>query len=161
MTRLILFFAFSLLLIPFCKTGAQSSSISISYLKTERSKDSHSISELFSLEGKALSYSVKQTGRGGPYPNNNNKTCVLTDENFKQLWTVIAEKRLNENDSLINNSSLQPPYSSESIDITVMKNGKVTSISVKGESSWLSGKPIYKNSEYLIAVVRNMLAKCK
>ena len=161
MTRLTLFLAFSLLVTPFCKTGAQTSSISISYFKSERSKDSHTSSELFSIEGKNLSSSVKFTGRGDPYPNNNNKTCILSDEDVSKIWATVSEKQLNKEDSLINNSPLEPPYSSESIEITVMKNSKVTSIRIKGESSWLSCKLLYKNSGYLIAVVKNLLAKCR
>ncbi|MBI5857251.1 MAG: hypothetical protein HZB42_06340 [Sphingobacteriales bacterium] len=161
MTRFILLLSIGLLFIPFGKTVAQTSSISLSYFKAERSKDSYSIGELFSLEGKNLSYAIKKTGRakGGPYPNNNDKTCLLSDEEVSQIWKIITDKQLNKQDSLVNNSPLNEPYTSESIDITVMKNGKVTSISIKAESSWLSDKPLYKNAGFLIAAVRDILAR--
>jgi hypothetical protein len=163
MTRFNLLFSVGLLLIPFCKTRAQTSSISISYFKTERSKDSYSISELFSLENNNLTYAVKKTGRakGGSYPSNNHKTCLLSDRDASEIWKIITDKQLDKQDSLVNNSPLEAPYTLESIEFTVMKNSKAISISLKGESSWLLGKPLYKNAESLIAAVRNILTRCK
>lgn len=163
MTRLIVLFSFFLILSSSRKTEAQAPALTVSFFKVESSKDTRSSSETFILEGNTLQYSTKKLGGGGPYPSNNNKTktCIISDKDLNQIWSIITEKHLDKTDSLQSRLELDPPFIMETIDITSFKNNQLVFVSIMGESQWLSDKPLYKNAFYLIAALREILAKCR
>jgi hypothetical protein len=46
------------------------------------------------------------------------------------------------------------------VTITVTSGNKTTKVKVKGSPSALGGKPLYKNSLYLLNLIRKMLDDC-
>ena len=161
MKRTIIIIPLFLLLLSAKKTEAQTLSLSVSYTSSEKSRDSHSTKETFSLAGKNLSYAITYSGRKGPGQIDEEKKCVLTDEQINKISTTLRERKLNVEDSLIvNSSNSEPPYTSETITITVTKGSKATKIKVKGTYTQLTNKTLYTNSLYLIAVISKMLKAC-
>ena len=123
--------------------------------------DSNSTNEMFSIIGKKLSYSVTYSGRNGPDQKDEEKKCVLTDEQVNKILTTLQDKKLNADDSLIYNlPATEAPYTSETITILVTKGKKITKVRVKGIYTQIANKTLYTNSLYLINVIRNMLKKC-
>ena len=158
-----LFFIFSFFLLMLCVTraGAQTVSLSVAYNNSEKGRDSHSTNEMFSIIGKKLSYSVTYSGRNGPDQKDEEKKCVLTDEQVNKISTTLQDKKLNADDSLIYNlPATEAPYTSETITILVTKGKKTTKVRVKGIYTQIANKTLYTNSLYLINVIRNMLKKC-
>ena len=161
MKRTIIIIPLFLLLLSAKKTEVQTFSLSVSYASSEKSRDSHSTKETFSLDGKNLSYAVTYSGRKGPNQIDEKKNCVLTDEQINKILTTLKEKKLNVEDSLIvNPSNIEPPYTSEAITISVTKGSKTTKIRVKGTYVQLANKTLYTNSLYFINVISKMLKTC-
>ncbi len=149
---------FGALMLQYSVATAQTFSLSISYYTAEKSKDSHSTTESISINGTAVVYSVKYTGRRGPDQTDETKSCVFTSEQITKIQKTITSKNLNVTDSLIINSTAM---SSVAISISMTKDGKATKIKVKGSSQGLIGKLLYKNSLYLISMVEKMLERCR
>ena len=161
MKKLVLLLSFFLMLLSAQKTAAQIFSLLVSHTSSERSKDSHSTTETFNLTGKNLSYTVTYSGRKGPNQKDEEKKCVLTDEQVNKISATLQEKKLNVTDSLINNlTGMEAPYTAETITITVTKGNKITKIRVKGTSAQVSNKTVYSNSLYLINMISRMLKTC-
>jgi hypothetical protein len=154
---LIIFFAFN-------KFGySQQPSMTIYYYYSEKSRDSHSSTENISINGSAVSYSVKYSGRKGPNDKDEAKTCTLTNEQLEKINKTIKEKHLDVTDSvIINNDSHNSGYEvNATVIITLVRSGKTTRTKVKGKPSDLAGKPLYKNSLYLLETIKSMLKFCK
>ena len=135
--------------------------LSIYYPYVEKSKDSHSTTENISLSGTKVVYSVKYTGRNGPDQKDEMKECTLSNEQVSNIRKAISDKQMSITDSLIDNSSANNSYKVTTAITTIVINGnKTTKVKVKGSPSVLNGKPLYKNSLYLINLIRKMLDNC-
>lgn len=136
--------------------------LAIYYSYSEKSKDSHSTTENISLSGTTVVYSVKYTGRKGPDQKDERKECTLTNEQVSNIRKAISDKQLNLTDSLVDNSLSDNSYKvTTAITITVTSGNKTTKTKVKGSPSALGSKPIYKNSLYLLNLIRKMLDDCQ
>jgi len=152
---IVLFFTFSK------ASHSQQPFLSIYSSYSEKSKDSHSTTENISLSGTTVVYSVKYTGRRGPDQKDERKECTLSNEQVSNIRKAIRDKQLNITDSLIDNSSSNNSYKvSTAITTTVTNGNKTTKVKVKGSPSALNGKPLYKNSLYLLNLIRKMLDNC-
>jgi hypothetical protein len=137
--------------------------LTIYYYYGEKSKDSHSSTENISINGNAVSYSVKYSGRRGPNQKNEEKTCTLTHEQLEKINKMIKEKHLDVTDSIIiNNESHNSGYQiSTNVIITLERSGTSSRAKCKGNPSDLADKPLYKNSLYLLRTIKEMLKLCQ
>ncbi|MBC7873864.1 MAG: hypothetical protein H7Y01_07710 [Ferruginibacter sp.] len=154
----ILLLILSAILLQGSVSRAQAFLVDISYSTSEKSKDSHSTYESFSIKGSTVVYLLKYTGRKGPGQTNVTRSCVFTDEQVRKIQQTITDKNLNVTDSLIIESS---EMSSVAISIGITRGTKATKIRVKGSPGDLAGKLLYKNSLYLISTVQKMLKDCR
>ncbi len=139
-------------------SSAQIFSLSISYNSAEKSKDSHSYTESFSIIERSVSYSVKYTGRRSGKIDDEAKACTFTSEQISKLQQTMTDKGLDLTDSLINIST---GMNSVAISISMTKDGKQTKIKVRGDPAEVSDKLLFKNSMYLILSIKKMLADCR
>ena len=161
MKKLFFLTSFFLLLLTAKKSTAQLFSLSVNYTSSEKSRDSHSTIETFSLVGQNLSYTVKYSGRKGPDQKDEEKKCVLTVEQVNKILTTLQERKLNVPDSLIGSSfNHEAPYTFETISIAATKGNKISKIRISGTYPQLANKTLYTNSLYLIAVISKMLKTC-
>jgi hypothetical protein len=154
---LIIFFAFNKI------SYSQQPFLTIYYYYGEKSRDSHSSTENISINGSAVSYSVKYSGRRGPNQKDEEKTCTLTNEQLEKINKTIKEKHLDVTDSvIINNGSHNSGYQvSATVIITLIRSGKTTRTKAKGNPSDLADKPLYKNSLYLFRIIKDMVELCQ
>ena len=154
---LIVFFTFNRI------SYSQQPFLTIYYYYGEKSKDSHSSTENISINGSSVSYSVKYSGRKGPDQNDEEKTCTLTNEQLEKINKTIKEKHLDLTDSvIINNGSHNSGYQvSTTVIITLARAGTTTKTKCKGRPADLAGKPLYKNSLYLLETIKSMLKLCR
>ena len=157
---------FFLFLIAFFLTStlaaAQASSLAISYSTSEKSKDSHSTKETYSLVGNTMAYAVKHTGRRGPAQKDMEKTCVFTNSQAESIYQKISEKHLDVTDSLIFNwPGNISPSSSVAITLTLTKGNKISKIKIKGSPDSLKDKTLYKNTVSLIYFIKPMVEDCR
>jgi hypothetical protein len=148
-----------ILFIAFSKNSySQQASLVISYSNSEKSRDSHSTVENFSLNGENLVYSVKYTGRRGPDQKDESKIQRLSAEQVTTINNIISKYNLNVSDSLINNTEKSPGYTViTAIVISVTIGGKTTKVKVKGDPAMLEDRPLYSNAAYLVGTIRQMI----
>ena len=118
-----------------CKSStAQQPFLTIYYYYGEKSKDSHSTTENVSINGNAVTYSVKYSGRRGSTQVDEVKTCTLTPEQIAKINKTINDKQLAVSDSVIINNEAH--NSGFGINITVLltliRSGKTTRVKTKG-----------------------------
>ncbi len=154
---LIVFFAFNKI------SYSQQPFLTIYYYYAEKSKDSHSSTENFSINGSSVLYSVKYSGRRGPDQKDEVKTCTLSNEQLEKINKTIKDKHLNVTDSvIINNGDHNSGYQvNATIIITLIRSGKTTRTKAKGKPSDLAEKPLYKNSLYLFRIIKDMVKLCR
>ncbi len=156
---------YSFFLVLFFAAGKTSYSqqpfLTIYYVESEKSKDSHSTIENISLSGTTLFYTVKYSGRRGPDQKDETKNCLLSNEQISSIRKAIFDKKLNISDSLIVNPLPDESYfASTSIAITFTDGKQIRKTKVKGSPSTLTGKPLYKSSLYLLNMINEMLKNC-
>jgi hypothetical protein len=139
-------------------SSAQIFSLSISYNSAEKSKDSHSYTETFSIIERSISYSVKYSGPKSPRIDDEAKACTFTSEQISKIQQTMIDKNLNVMDSLINIST---GMNSVAISISMTKDGNQSKIKLRGDPVEISDKTLYKNSMYLILSIKKMLADCR
>ncbi len=140
---------------------AQDFSVTVSYLRGEKSKDSHSSSEKISITGSSVAYSVKYSGRRGKNDVNMDKVCEFTEQNIKNIKETIIKKELNVNDSLFDETS---KYKSlefyTNISIAIQMDGQEYKIRINGDTQQLAHEQLYKNSVYFIMLLKKMVIDC-
>lgn len=156
-------YIFLLLFLAACNTSySQQPFLTIYYADSEKGKDSHSTIENISVTGTSVTYSVKYTGRRGTDQKDEIKKCTLSSGQISKIKNTISEKKLNVTDSLIDNSLAENSYQvTTSITITVTSGNKTTKTKVRGTPSVITGKSLYKNSSYLLNMVKEMLESCR
>lgn len=155
------FILWVLLLTP-CKIClAQQPFLTIYSSMSEKSKDSHSTIENISLTGNTAVYTVKYTGRKGPDQKDEKKECVFSNEQANNIRKVINERKLNITDSLISDAVVYESYRTATTIIISFTNGnKTTKTKVKGDPVALADKLLYKNSVYLLYLVKRIVKDC-
>ena len=143
------------------KSYSQKPFLTIYHADSEKSKDSHSTIENISLTGTTVVYTVKYSGRRGPDQKDETKNCLLSNEQIANIRKAINDKKLNSTDSLIVKALPDESYLiSTAITITFTDGKKISKTKVKGNPYALTGKPLYKNSLYLLNMIQEMLKNC-
>lgn len=137
--------------------------LTVYYYYSEKGRDSHSSTENISINGSAVSYSVKYSGRRGPNEKDEVKTCTLTSDQLEKINKTIKDKHLDVTDSIIiNNEAHNSGYQvNTTVIITLIRSGKTTRTKTRGNPSDLAGKPLYKNSLYLLQTIEDMVEICR
>lgn len=154
-----------ILLVLFLGSGkiglAQQPFLTIYSSLSEKSKDSHSTVENISLTGNTAVYTVKYTGRKGPDQRDEKKECVFSNEQANNIRKAINDRKLNITDSLVSNALAYESYrTATTIIISFTNRNKTTKTKVKGDPVEFADKPLYKNSVYLLYLVKQILKDC-
>jgi hypothetical protein len=156
---------FILFLISFFITDRASSqdfSLAIDYLYGEKSKDSHSIEESYAISNTSVAYSVKYTGHKGKNQEDMEKTCVFTEQDLANVKKTIETKGLNVTDSLLSKLVKMKSYEIFTrINISINMDGHEYKITINGDTAEFKDETLYKNTEFFIAMLRNMVEGCK
>lgn len=159
---IIIFTFFALVFLNANCSNAQDMTIAVSYLKGEKSKDSHSTSEKISISGTSVSYSVKYSGRKGKNDIDMDKTCEFTEQDLKNIRKTIETKSLNVTDSLFQENSKYKSFEVyTNISIAISMDGQDYKIRINGDTSEFKDSQLYKNSMYFITMLSNMAEDCK
>ena len=143
-------------------SAAQDLNITISYLYGEKSKDSHSSEESFSISNTSVAYSVKYSGRKGKNQQDMEKTCTFTEQDLKNIIKTIEAKGLNVNDSLYQQTSKTKSFEVFTrINIAINMDGQEYKINISGDTIEFDDAALYKNSVFFITMLRKMVEDCK
>lgn len=140
----------------------QDFSVAVSYLRGEKSKDSHSSDESIAIDGKSLAYSLKYSGHKGKGEEDVSKVCEFTDQDIKNIKKTIIEKNLNVNDSLFDKQ-----YKTKSIEfytnisIAIKMDGQEYKVRINGDTEAIGEENLYQNAVFFINVLKKMSMDCK
>ncbi len=141
---------------------AQDLNIAISYLYGEKSKDSHSSEESFAISNTSVAYSIKYSGRKSKDQQDMEKTCTFTQQDLENIRKTIEAKKLNVNDSLLQESSKTQSYEVYTrINIALNMDGQEYKININGDTKEFDDAALYKNSVFFIIMLRKMVEDCK
>ncbi len=140
---------------------SQDFSIAVSYLAGEKSKDSHSSSESFAIDGRSVAYSVKYSGRKGKNDIDMDKVCEFTEQNIENIKKTIISKELNVVDSLFQETSKTKSFEQyTNINIAIRMDGQDYKIRINGDILEFEDSKLYKNSLFFITLLRKMVKDC-
>ena len=140
---LVLFFIYSKI------SYSQQPSLTVYYSYSEKSRDSHSTVETFSLNGDKLSYAFKYTGSKGPNQKDESRISRLSNDQVNTINSIINKYHLNVSDSVVDNSnSSAVPVLTTTIMITTNNGDKTSKIKVKGDIARLEDNSLYSNSAF-------------
>jgi hypothetical protein len=140
----------------------QELTMTVYYLKGEKSKDSHSSEEQFAIAQTTVAYSIKYSGRRGKNQNDSEKFCTFTEQDVKNIVQTVTDKGLNVTDSAYVETSKTKSFEVyTNINIAMMIDGKDYSIKINGDTEQLSDSKLYKNSIFLITLLRKMVKDCE
>lgn len=143
-------------------SSAQDLNIAISYLYGEKSKDSHSTEESYSISNTSVAYSVKYSGRKGKNQVDMDKTCTFTEQDIINIRKTIETKGLNVNDSLYQQTSKTKSFEVYTrINIAINMDGQDYKININGDTIEFDDAALYKNSVFFITMLRKMVEACK
>jgi hypothetical protein len=157
-------FALLLLLIyaqTLCPAGSFISvlDISITLIKGERSKDSHSTKRSITLKGRQLSYDVTYHGRMSGRKEPVHKVFQIDNSEIEKLREIIKQN------DLLNSSKKEFPatggYTYFDISMSIRMNGKESSINLNGNprNTEIREDTQYKNAEALVKEIYNIIHK--
>ncbi len=156
------FVSFLFLLVLHCSgTKADSFKLNISYFKGEKSKDSHSSNEIFSIEGQTVSYSIKYSGRRGKNQEDSQKECTFTEQDIANIKTTIISKGLNSNQTLTEENSKSKSfevYCNIVLDLTL--DGSDYKIRINGDTQEFNNNVFYNDTIFFIALLQKMVKDC-
>ncbi len=140
---------------------SQDFSLAIDYLYGEKSKDSYSTEESYAINNTSVAYTVKYTGHKSKNQEDLAKTCTFTEQDIKNIKQTIETKGLNVTDSLISTSVKMKNYEIfTKINIAINMNGQEYKITINGDTAEFKDEKLYKNTEFLITMLRKMVESC-
>lgn len=126
-------------------------SFTIRLIKSEKSKDSHSRYETWTLTEGNLQYEKRySTGRFKNKPPVE-KQKQLSGEDLKKLRDLIVSKNLLQEIEEPKRSEFQSPYTATSVVWTFSEGEKIYTIRLYDLSTELELDPVYKELSFLIA----------
>jgi len=135
--------------------------LKIYYLKAEKSKDSHSSEEYITVKGNDVTYSIFYTGTRGKYDVDTDKSCVFSNNNIENIKNTIITGELNVTDSLFEENIKYKEFEIYcNINIDIRMGGNAYSIKINGNIDEFHDKSLYKNTIFLISIIREMLSGC-
>jgi len=150
-----------ILLFFICSAKAQDFSLAISYLSGEKSKDSHSSEENIAINGTSVAYNIEYSGRKGENQQDKNKLCTFTEQDLKNIRETIIKKELNRTDSLYSELSKTKGFVVyTNLAISMNLDGQNYRITINGDNAELKDSMLYKNSIFLITMIRKMIEDC-
>lgn len=152
--KLILFLKIVCLILAFSIIAcAETPSMTITFTKGERSKDSSSTIITIILNGNQLNYTENRSGK---YGSKNmvkplrpiNKTFALADEDIKSINDLIRQKQFHEKSDAIERE-INSPSSYFNWTLTVNFNNKETTnkIAAKRNDTEIQDSSLYKNAD--------------
>src|SRR5689334_21214563 len=133
--KLIRFASAFLVLIAIQNLFGQELTMTVYYLKGEKSKDSHSSEEQFAIAQTTVAYSIKYSGRRGKNENDSEKFCSFTEQDVKNIVQTVQDKGLNVNERLMDEDSKSKSYEVyTNINIAIMIDGKDYSVKINGDT---------------------------
>ena len=157
------------IILPLCflflncsKSSADGLKIQITYTSGERSKDSHSTTEKFIIDGLDALYSIHYSGRRGPKQNDDTINCSFTQEQIDKINSIMTDKNLNIETSDLDENYKNNDYEYYSvITMTITQGGNIIKLQTNGDTKKLEGRPLYDNLLYLMNKIRSFINKCK
>jgi len=135
--------------------------LKIYYLKGEKSKDSHSSEEYITIKSNNVSYSITYSGRRGDSDVDADKSCTFTNNNIDNIKNTIIMGELNVVDSLFEQETKYKEFETYcNLTIDIEMGGNPYSIRINGETEEFKNKNLYKNSLFLISMIKEMLGGC-
>lgn len=143
------------------KLFSQPLSVAVSYVRGEISKDSHSSTENYSINGTALSFSMVNKGRTGN-ENIDPKLCTLEEKDTVAIRNMILTSGFNVSDSLITekNNSDSPKYYTV-VSISILLDGAESKIKVNGDTKEMAENEFYQKVVKFVMYLRNVAINCK
>lgn len=140
---------------------SQEFQVSINYLHGEKSKDSHSSREKFSINGYDVTYSIKYSGHRGKNQLDVEKSCVFTEQDITNIKTTITKKGLNANMTLTQESSKSKSFETYCNIVTdITLDGTKYEIRMNGDVTELDDNQSYKDMIFFITLLRKMVKDC-
>jgi hypothetical protein len=136
--------------------------LKIYYLQGEKSKDSHSSEENITIKGNNVAYSIVFGGQRGENDIDMEKSCTFTKNNIENIKNTIILGELNVIDSLFEEDTKYKSFEQYcNIAIDIELGGNPYSIRINGDIEEFKNKNLYKNSLFLISMIKEMLSECK
>jgi hypothetical protein len=135
--------------------------LKIYYLKGERSKDSHFSEEFITIKGHKVTYSVTYSGMRGENDIDTEKSCEFTNNNIDNIKNTIILGELNVIDSLVQQETKYKEFETYcNLSIDIEMGGNPYTIRINGDTEEFKNKNLYKNSLFLISLIKEMLNGC-
>lgn len=135
--------------------------LKIYYLHGEKSSNSHTSEESITIKGNNVTYSISYTGNRGENDIDMDKVCTFSENNIENIKNTIILGELNVVDSLTEHEIKYKEFEIYcNISIDIRMGGNAYSIRINGDTEEFHDKNLYKNSLFLISIIREMLTGC-
>ena len=135
--------------------------LTINYLDGEKSKDSYSSSESFSINNYNAAYSVKYSGHNEKNKFEKEKNCTFSEQNINSIKETILSNRINISDSIFSKDSKTKSFERYfNISVEFLLDDVKTTIKMNGDTDELENTELYKKAVFLISFVRTMIQDC-
>lgn len=156
-----LFLLFLLVWLTAAESSAQQPLLVASSTRSEKSKDSHSTTETFSISGTLFRYSIKYKGRRTANQKDSSRECVLSATDIESVQSGLRAQQLDVMDSLnlpgTDHSGMQR---SVSISIQYSVPRKPGRVKITGDPSLFENRPLYKSALLFMEQLRALRKKC-
>ncbi len=131
--------------------------ISVSLVKGESSKDSHSTLTKITIQGSEIVY--EKSFRGGRRREPVNKRYKISDEELRALRQLITEKGLLASDTLELPQERSGVRRYFTIELSLQVGGKSSAIKISGprSASEIRQKPIYQKADALLEAIFKLI----
>lgn len=143
------------------KLISQPLSVAVSYVRGEISKDSHSSTENYSINGTALSFSMMNKGKTGNEIIDP-KLCTLEEKDTVAIRNMILTSGFNVSDSLVTEKiQADAPQYYTTVSISISLDGTESKIKVNGDTKEMAENEFYQKVVKFVMYLRNMAINCK
>lgn len=118
--RTLIFSFFFILILQSCMSQTSNFRLSLKIIQKERSKDSNSTIESFTIKDNLLQYNIAYQGGGNPPPNSK-KQVKLSNGDIQKIQSLIEDKKLYQNILAPKRSEFKSPYSATEISFITNK----------------------------------------